>query len=158
MSTVVSWISYAGEEVLSKQKHKWLTLLKTLFTATARSIRHSFCSRSILTIPWIELGGSVTITCAKTGYSANVEFLTKPFYGGKKNRITAEVFQPNDKKPFLSVTGEWNGGMEAKWADGVSIFQIQYHIRFFKYSRQFPSIPAASKLIFVSIQIWKQSV
>ncbi|XP_021918104.1 oxysterol-binding protein-related protein 9 isoform X2 [Zootermopsis nevadensis] len=74
--------------------------------------------RSILTIPWIELGGSVTITCAKTGYSANVEFLTKPFYGGKKNRITAEVFQPNDKKPFLSVTGEWNGGMEAKWADG----------------------------------------
>ncbi|PNF20427.1 Oxysterol-binding protein-related protein 9 [Cryptotermes secundus] len=74
--------------------------------------------RSILTVPWIELGGSVTITCAKTGYSANVEFLTKPFYGGKKNRITTEVFQPNDKKPFLSITGEWNGRMEAKWADG----------------------------------------
>lgn len=74
--------------------------------------------RSILTVPWIELGGSVTITCAKTGYSANVEFLTKPFYGGKKNRVTTEVFQPNDKKPFLSITGEWNGRMEAKWADG----------------------------------------
>ncbi|XP_069673311.1 oxysterol-binding protein-related protein 9 isoform X2 [Periplaneta americana] len=74
--------------------------------------------RSILTIPWIELGGSVTITCAKTGYSANVEFLTKPFYGGKKNRISTEVFQPNDRKPFLTVTGEWNGAMEAKWADG----------------------------------------
>ncbi|KAJ4434809.1 hypothetical protein ANN_23380 [Periplaneta americana] len=65
-----------------------------------------------------KLGGSVTITCAKTGYSANVEFLTKPFYGGKKNRISTEVFQPNDRKPFLTVTGEWNGAMEAKWADG----------------------------------------
>lgn len=74
--------------------------------------------RSILTVPWIELGGSVTITCAKTGYNANVEFLTKPFYGGKKHRIVTEVFQPNDKKPFLSVSGEWNGRMEAKWADG----------------------------------------
>jgi hypothetical protein len=83
-----------------------------------------FCYRSILTIPWIELGGSVTITCAKTGYSANVEFLTKPFYGGKRNRITADVLQPNDKKPFLSITGEWNGRMEAKWADGVSICQV----------------------------------
>jgi hypothetical protein len=68
----------------------------------------------------------VTIACAKTGYSANVEFLTKPFYGGKKNRITTEVFQPNDKKPFLSIIGEWNGRMEAKWADGVSICQIMY--------------------------------
>ncbi|GFG40188.1 hypothetical protein Cfor_09776 [Coptotermes formosanus] len=74
--------------------------------------------RSILTVPWIELGGSVTITCAKTGYNANVEFLTKPFYGGKKHRIVTEVFQPNDKKPFLSISGEWNGRMEAKWADG----------------------------------------
>jgi hypothetical protein len=76
----------------------------------------------------------VTITCAKTGYNANVEFLTKPFYGGKKHRIVTEVFQPNDKKPFLSVSGEWNGRMEAKWADGVSIFQILYQIMCIKDS------------------------
>ncbi|PSN42285.1 Oxysterol-binding protein-related protein 9 [Blattella germanica] len=74
--------------------------------------------RSILTVPWIELGGSVTITCAKTGYHANVEFLTKPFYGGKKHRITSDVYMPNEKKPFLSIAGEWNGTMDAKWADG----------------------------------------
>ncbi|XP_065167582.1 oxysterol-binding protein-related protein 9 [Atheta coriaria] len=73
--------------------------------------------RSILTVPWIELGGSVTITCAKTGYSSNIEFLTKPFYGNKKHKITADVFAPNDKKPFLSINGEWNGVMEAKWND-----------------------------------------
>ncbi|XP_046661872.1 oxysterol-binding protein-related protein 9 isoform X2 [Homalodisca vitripennis] len=74
--------------------------------------------RSILTVPWIELGGSVVIECEKTGYRANIEFLTKPFYGGKKHRITADVFGPQEKKPFLSITGEWNGVMEAKWSDG----------------------------------------
>uniref|UniRef100_A0A0N8E5Y3 Oxysterol-binding protein n=1 Tax=Daphnia magna TaxID=35525 RepID=A0A0N8E5Y3_9CRUS len=73
--------------------------------------------RSILTVPWVELGGSVSITCAKTGYSASVEFLTKPFYGGKKNRVTAEILQP-DRKPFVAISGEWNGAMIAKWADG----------------------------------------
>lgn len=77
-----------------------------------------FFYRSILTVPWVELGGSVSITCAKTGYSATVEFLTKPFYGGKKNRITAEVLQP-DRKPFVTISGEWNGSMMAKWSDGV---------------------------------------
>lgn len=44
--------------------------------------------------------------------------MTKPFYGGKKNRITAEVYAPSEKKSFLSVNGEWSGTMEAKWNDG----------------------------------------
>ncbi|XP_075216098.1 oxysterol-binding protein-related protein 9 isoform X2 [Lycorma delicatula] len=74
--------------------------------------------RSILTVPWIELGGSVTISCEKTGYKANIEFLTKPFYGGKKHRITADVFGPGEKKPFLCIAGEWNGVMDARWSDG----------------------------------------
>lgn len=76
------------------------------------------CCSSILTVPWIELGGSVTITCPQTGYRADIEFLTKPFYGGKRNRITAEVYAPNEKKSFLSVSGEWSGLMEAKYNDG----------------------------------------
>nr|XP_023024063.1 oxysterol-binding protein-related protein 9 [Leptinotarsa decemlineata] len=73
--------------------------------------------RSILTVPWIELGGTVTIGCPKTGYNCTIEFITKPFYGNKKNRITAEVFGPEEKKPFLTVSGEWNGVMEYKWTD-----------------------------------------
>lgn len=77
--------------------------------------------RSILTVPWIELGGSVTITCPKTGYYSNIEFITKPFYGNKKHRVSAEVFMPEDKKPFLTITGEWNGVMEAKWNEKVVI-------------------------------------
>ncbi|XP_032673207.1 oxysterol-binding protein-related protein 9 [Odontomachus brunneus] len=76
--------------------------------------------RSILTVPWIELGGSVTISCLQSGYHATVEFLTKPFYGGKRNRITCQAFQAGDKKPFLVINGEWSGMMEAKWSDGKS--------------------------------------
>uniref|UniRef100_A0A8C4S8P0 Oxysterol-binding protein n=1 Tax=Erpetoichthys calabaricus TaxID=27687 RepID=A0A8C4S8P0_ERPCA len=74
--------------------------------------------RSILTVPWVELGGECTISCSKTGYSANVTFHTKPFYGGKKHRITAEIIAPSDKKAFCCIEGEWNGVMYAKWASG----------------------------------------
>lgn len=75
--------------------------------------------RSILTVPWIELGGTTSIVCAKTGYQATVEFLTKPFYGGKRNRITCQVTGPKDKKPFLEITGEWSGAIDAKWTETV---------------------------------------
>lgn len=51
----------------------------------------TFPVRSILTVPWIELGGTVEIRCPQTGYHATIEFLTKPFYGGKRNKVTAEV-------------------------------------------------------------------
>ncbi|XP_039598373.1 oxysterol-binding protein-related protein 9-like [Polypterus senegalus] len=74
--------------------------------------------RSILTVPWVELGGECAISCSKTGYSANVTFHTKPFYGGKKHRITAEIIAPSDKKAFCFIEGEWNGVMYAKWASG----------------------------------------
>lgn len=74
--------------------------------------------RSILTVPWVELGGECNINCSKTGYSATIIFHTKPFYGGKKHRITAEIFSPNDKKSFCSIEGEWNGIMYAKYATG----------------------------------------
>lgn len=77
--------------------------------------------RSILTVPWIELGGPVKICCEKTGYRADIEFLTKPFYSNKKHRITADVYGPADPKvPFLKIAGEWNGVMEGKINDGQS--------------------------------------
>ncbi|CAK1553080.1 unnamed protein product [Leptosia nina] len=73
--------------------------------------------RSILTVPWIELGGSVVIECVQTGHKANVEFLTKPFYGGKKHRVTCEVFAGTEKKPYYTAQGEWNTRMEARWTE-----------------------------------------
>lgn len=74
--------------------------------------------RSIFTVPWIELGGKVEITCHKTGYNAVIDFHTKPMIGGKKHQLTAEVFPPNERRPFMTVTGEWNGVMTAKYPNG----------------------------------------
>ena len=70
-------------------------------------------ARSILTIPWLELGGKCHIECIQNGYSADVDFHCKvswggrdssddgfklcpgwclqPFYGGRKHRITCHV-------------------------------------------------------------------
>lgn len=76
--------------------------------------------RSILTVPWVELGGTCSITCEQTGCSANITFHTKPFYGGKVHKISAEAFGPNEKKPFFSVEGEWNGIMFSKTSKGKS--------------------------------------
>ncbi|XP_060805648.1 oxysterol-binding protein-related protein 9 isoform X1 [Amyelois transitella] len=73
--------------------------------------------RSILTVPWIELGGSVVIECPQTGHRANIEFLTKPFYGGKKHRVTCEIYAGNDKKAYYTAQGEWNSRMDGRWTD-----------------------------------------
>ena len=74
-------------------------------------------SRSILTVPCVELGGECNISCSKSGYSANIIFHTKPFYGGKKHKITTEIFFPNDKSS-CSIEGERNGVMYAKYSTG----------------------------------------
>jgi len=76
--------------------------------------------RSILTTPWVELGGSCKISCPQTGYNATVEFKTKPFFSTEQNKIVAEVFPPNTKKCILKIEGEWNGKMMAKYSSGKS--------------------------------------
>jgi len=73
--------------------------------------------RSILTTPWLELGGKVSITCPQTGYRAEVEFKCKQFFSSECNKVSAEVFARDSRKPFLKVDGEWNGKMVAKWTN-----------------------------------------
>ena len=62
--------------------------------------------RSILTTPWVELGGTTKISCPQTGYSANIEFKCKPFFGSDQNKVVAEVLIPGGKKPMLKVSLE----------------------------------------------------
>ncbi|EDW36280.1 GL17708 [Drosophila persimilis] len=109
---------------------------------------------SILTVPWIELGGSVEIKCPQTGYHANVEFLTKPFYGGKRNKVSAEVYAPNDKKPFVSIAGEWSGLMEAKWHDKnkTEVFVDVNRIPIFKKQVR----PIVEQDEYESRRVWKE--
>lgn len=94
--------------------------------------------RSILTVPWVELGGSVDIKCEQTGYKASIEFVTKPFYGGKKHRVMGEITRPNNE-PILSIDGEWNGIMYSKsqpssnkkevFVDTTSLPVIKKHVK-----------------------------
>ncbi|XP_028994609.1 oxysterol-binding protein-related protein 11-like [Betta splendens] len=75
-------------------------------------------ARSILTVPWVELGGKVNITCAKSGYSAVITFQTKPFYGGKLHRVNAEVKHNPTNAVVCRVQGEWNGVLEFSYTSG----------------------------------------
>ncbi|XP_053103167.1 oxysterol-binding protein-related protein 11 isoform X2 [Hemicordylus capensis] len=75
-------------------------------------------ARSILTVPWVELGGKVNVNCAKTGYSASITFHTKPFYGGKLHRVTGEVKQNATSTVVCRVQGEWNSILEFTYSNG----------------------------------------
>ncbi|XP_029977110.1 oxysterol-binding protein-related protein 10 isoform X2 [Salarias fasciatus] len=75
-------------------------------------------ARSILTVPWVELGGKISINCAKSGYSATVTFHTKPFYGGKVHRVTAEVKHNPTNTIVCKAQGEWNGTLEFTYSSG----------------------------------------
>jgi len=64
--------------------------------------------RSILTTPWVELGGDCKIE-SSTGYKADVKFHCKPFIGGKLHKVSTLCYEPsNAKKPMAEFEGEWN--------------------------------------------------
>uniref|UniRef100_A0A8C7IEP2 Oxysterol-binding protein n=1 Tax=Oncorhynchus kisutch TaxID=8019 RepID=A0A8C7IEP2_ONCKI len=75
-------------------------------------------ARSILTVPWVELGGKVNVNCTKSGYSAVITFQTKPFYGGKLHKVTAEVKHNTTNAVVCRVQGEWNGVLEFSYQNG----------------------------------------
>ncbi|KAM9198984.1 oxysterol-binding protein-related protein 10 isoform 1-T1 [Mergus octosetaceus] len=101
-------VSMVGEGVLHLLEHEE----EYVFTLP------SAYARSILTIPWVELGGKVNISCARTGYSATVTFHTKPFYGGKVHRVTAEVKHNPTNTIVCKAQGEWNGTLEFTYSNG----------------------------------------
>lgn len=110
--------------------------------------------RSILTVPWVELGGPVTIVCEQTGYKANIEFVMKPFYGGKKHRVTGEILRPSTE-PILTIEGEWNGIMYSKsppntnekeiFVDTTNLPVIKKHVN-----------PVTTQESFESRNVWKE--
>uniref|UniRef100_A0A8C2ZN96 Oxysterol-binding protein n=1 Tax=Cyclopterus lumpus TaxID=8103 RepID=A0A8C2ZN96_CYCLU len=101
-------VSMVGEGVLSLLEHDE----EYVFTLPCAY------ARSILTVPWVELGGKVSINCVKSGYSASVTFHTKPFYGGKVHRVTAEVKHNPTNTIVCKAQGEWNGTLEFTYSSG----------------------------------------
>ncbi|GAA56951.1 Oxysterol-binding protein- protein 10 [Clonorchis sinensis] len=107
-------------------------------------------ARSILTVPWVELGDRVTITCPQTGYSACVIFHTKPIRSNKLHRVSAEIYAPqaadasaidrgaSPTNLVVRVSGEWNSILEfekytkggKKWSIDVNTLKImRKHVR-----------------------------
>ncbi|CAG5043105.1 unnamed protein product [Parnassius apollo] len=109
--------------------------------------------RSILTVPWIELGGQVSIECPQTGHKANVEFLTKPFYGGKKHRVTCEVFAGSDKKPYYTAQGEWNSRMDGRWTESGKT-EVVFEVANMKPRRKLVS-PVSRQPAHESRRVWR---
>ncbi|XP_034239580.1 oxysterol-binding protein-related protein 11-like [Thrips palmi] len=74
-------------------------------------------ARSIISVPWIELGGKVVINCPSTGYSAHIIFHTKPFYGGKVHQVTGEVRNEAGVNT-CKIQGEWNSSYDFTFPGG----------------------------------------
>ncbi|ESO97687.1 hypothetical protein LOTGIDRAFT_152778, partial [Lottia gigantea] len=75
-------------------------------------------ARSILTVPWVEMGDKITVTCPQSNVTSSVVFHTKPFYGGKLHRVSAEVKNGNTGDIVCKVQGEWNANLDFNYANG----------------------------------------
>jgi len=68
--------------------------------------------------------------------------------------VKAEAFGPdNNKKPFLVIEGEWNGAMNAKWADGRTERFLDVHaLKIIKKQTR----PIAQQEPYESRRLWKE--
>ncbi|KRZ02091.1 Oxysterol-binding protein-related protein 11, partial [Trichinella zimbabwensis] len=77
----------------------------------------SLLARSILTEPWMELGGKFQIACQQTEMSAAVTFHTKPFYFSKLNRVTVEA-KTASGHAFCRMQGDWRYAIHIELQNG----------------------------------------
>jgi len=59
----------------------------------------------------MELAGTVTVSCAKTGYKAEMDFKQKPMFGGEHNGVHAKITAA-DKTLLYTVHGKWDSKIE----------------------------------------------
>lgn len=75
-------------------------------------------ARAILTVPWIEIGDNVSVTCPQSGYTASINFHVKSKPTNKLHHVTAEIYAPDSRNasspntdgqcPVYRAVGEWN--------------------------------------------------
>jgi hypothetical protein len=57
----------------------------------------------------MEMGGTVYITCDKTGLQSEIEFKTKPYFGGGYNYVAGKIKETSGKKKTLyTISGKWD--------------------------------------------------
>jgi len=57
----------------------------------------------------MELTGLITVVCKKTGYKADIEFKSKPLFGGEYNALTGKVMKIEGNEELYSLSGNWDG-------------------------------------------------
>lgn len=55
----------------------------------------------------MEYGGKTSIVCEQTGLAADIEFKTKPFFGGEYNHVNARIKRKNGTVLY-TIHGKWN--------------------------------------------------
>ncbi|GIX92175.1 oxysterol-binding protein-related protein 11 [Caerostris extrusa] len=100
--------------------------------------------RCILTVPWIELGGRVPITCAATGYNASVTFQTKPQQSGIPHKVSGEIKYSDDI--LYRISGEWNNN-ETKSINVQELKRFHKHVR-----------PLDQQDVFESRKLWQDVI
>ncbi|KJH41159.1 Oxysterol-binding protein [Dictyocaulus viviparus] len=71
------------------------------------TLPYASCKGIMIGTMTMELGGRVTIDCEKTGYSAILDFLLKPMFGGSMNKITGAV--KLGRETLAEIEGYWDG-------------------------------------------------
>ncbi|XP_035227848.1 oxysterol-binding protein-related protein 11-like [Stegodyphus dumicola] len=132
-------VSFVGEVTLHL-----LTLGETyIFTLPCAYLR------CILTVPWIELGGRVSISCSSTGYLASVTFQTKPQQSGTPHKVTGEIKHVDDL--VYRISGEWNNILQFTSCDGnTETLNVQELKRYRKHVR-----PLDQQDMFESRNLWQ---
>jgi len=54
----------------------------------------------------MELVGLITISCEETGYRAELDFRSKPFFGGDYNVVSGKI--KRDKETLYTISGHWD--------------------------------------------------
>jgi len=58
----------------------------------------------------MELSGNVAIQCRKTGYSAEIDFKSKPMFGGEYNALSGKILC--NKEKLYTLQGKWDSRIE----------------------------------------------
>jgi len=70
----------------------------------------------------MELGGQQKIRCDRTGLIAEIEFKTKPMFGGDVNKIKGCIRSIKDEsKVFYTFEGKWDEVITMKDSRGVRL-------------------------------------
>lgn len=70
------------------------------------TLPYAYCKGIVFGSLSFELGGKIGISCSQTGYSTDLEFKLKPYFGGEMNVISGKIRCHG--RTLASVEGHWD--------------------------------------------------